>query len=282
MSGAFKHSYKTEPAQTVSLAVYNVGFQRCEPAYAWGPGVRDHFLIHHVLSGKGSYQTGPTLYPLRAGDTFLAYPDTEICYTADETEPWEYYWVGFAGGDAKLLLDRTDFTPDSPVISADFGGKLKDALLDIYEVRGRSTAAQARMTGKLYLALALLIDKSTAKPERAESEPLRSLRKAEQFIAYNYSRSFTVDELAEYLSLSRSSLYRIFKLYLGESPKEYLARLRIRRACELLRETGLSVGVIATSVGYGDSLYFSKAFHKFKGMSPSAFRASRKLDGAAP
>lgn len=275
--GSFKYSYKTEPAETVSLAVYNVGFQKCEPSYGWGPGVRDHFLIHHVLSGQGTYRVGETSFSLKAGDTFLVYPNTEVYYEADRDNPWEYYWVGFAGGDAKLLLDRTSFTPEHPVISSDFGGSLKDALLEIYSSRGKSTASQVRMTGKLYLVLSLLISKAPSRPKN-ENGPLRYLRRAEQFIAYNYSRPINLEELADYLNVSRSSLYRVFMQYLGESPKEYLERLRIRRACELLRETDLSVGAVAISAGYGDSLYFSKAFRKRKGMTPTAFRESRKLD----
>ncbi len=277
MAEPFKHSYKVQPWEAVSLSVYNVGFQKCEPLYGWGPGVRDHFLIHYVLSGKGSYRTGGREYILHAGDAFLVYPDTEVYYAADSDDPWEYYWVGFSGSDAAPLLERTEFTPQHPVIFAGYGEELKEALLDIYQVRGGSAGEQTRMTGKLYGALALLMSKA-ALPEKEDSGGLHSLRQAERFIACNYSRDIRIEDVAEFISLSRSSLYRIFMQYRGESPKEYLARLRIRRACELLRETELSIGAIATSVGYSDNLYFSKSFHKIKGMTPTAFREKRKID----
>ena len=81
----------------MSLSVYNVGFQKCESLHQWGPGMRDHYLIHYVLSGKGYYQTEGKIFPLYPGDVFLVYPYVEVTYYADKKEPWEYYWAGFAG-----------------------------------------------------------------------------------------------------------------------------------------------------------------------------------------
>lgn len=48
MSQDFKHSFKVSQRPELSLTVYNVGFQKCPPDYGWGPGVRDHFLLHYI------------------------------------------------------------------------------------------------------------------------------------------------------------------------------------------------------------------------------------------
>lgn len=61
---------------------------------------------------------------------------------------------------------------------------------------------------------------------------------------------------------------------MNRSPKEYLTEYRIKQACRLLRETTLSVSAIAYSVGFENNLYFSKAFRKQKGKSPSEYRES--------
>ena len=52
----YKNSYKVTEKELVSLSVYNVGFQNCAPLYQWGPGIRDHYLIHYIISGKGYYK----------------------------------------------------------------------------------------------------------------------------------------------------------------------------------------------------------------------------------
>ena len=113
----YKNSYKVTEKELVSLSVYNVGFQNCDPLCQWGPGIRDHYLIHYIISGKGYYKVNNKTYTLVAGDTFLVYPNTEVIYYADENEPWEYAWVGFTGSDALLILQATDFSVTSPVIS---------------------------------------------------------------------------------------------------------------------------------------------------------------------
>ena len=48
----YKNSYKVTEKELVSLSVYNVGFQRCDSLYQWGPGIRDHYLIKRVTSLK--------------------------------------------------------------------------------------------------------------------------------------------------------------------------------------------------------------------------------------
>ena len=56
MAQGFKHSFKAADRAELPLVVYNSGFQKCAPGYAWGPGVRDHYLIHYVVSGRGTLE----------------------------------------------------------------------------------------------------------------------------------------------------------------------------------------------------------------------------------
>ena len=53
LTGDFKHSFKAAQREELSLTVYNTGFQKCPPGYGWGPGVRDHYLLHYIVSGRG-------------------------------------------------------------------------------------------------------------------------------------------------------------------------------------------------------------------------------------
>ena len=116
----YKNSYKVTEKELVSLSVYNVGFQKCDALYQWGPGIRDHYLIHYIISGKGTYRVAGQTYHLSGGDTFLVYPNTEVVYCADEQNPWEYAWVGFTGSDASMILKATDFSPENPFIPVSY------------------------------------------------------------------------------------------------------------------------------------------------------------------
>ena len=82
MNDQYKNSYKATAKELVSLSVYNVGYQLCDAGYQWGPGIRDHYLIHYIISGKGTYEVHHEVHSLSAGDAFTSYGFTSFarCY----------------------------------------------------------------------------------------------------------------------------------------------------------------------------------------------------------
>lgn len=270
----FKHSFKAPERAELPLVVYNAGFQKCPPGYGWGPGIRDHYLIHYIVSGRGTYETAGRTFVPEAGETFLVRPEEPVYYQADEEEPWEYYWVGFSGPSAPLLLAQTAFSGGAPVVQA--GQQLRQALLEVYKARGTDYPSAVRMAGYLQAALGLLMD---AGPHRGGEALTDYARRGAAYIQRNYSRSIGVEETARATGVSRSCLYRAFRAEFGCSPGDYLTRYRIQRARELLRHSPLSVGAVAASVGFQDPLYFSRAFRRETGESPSAWRSAHGKTG---
>ncbi len=277
MSESYKHSYKSGENLLNSLSVYNVGYQKCDPRYQWGPGVRDHFCIHHILSGSGYYSAGEKSWELHAGDTFILYPGVEVKYYADQEEPWEYGWVGFMGTDAPSIIRNTEFRKHRPYILAGRipEQKIRDGIQAVFDVKGNSYEEAVAMTGALYSLLSVFMHYS--KGDEPEKDPgLIYVEKAESYIGTNYSYPVTVEDVADYVGISRSHLFRSFQTYMNCSPKEYLSEFRIKQACRLLKETDLSISAIAYSVGFENNLYFSKAFRKEKQMSPTQYREAHR------
>lgn len=270
MEKGFKHSFKAAQPTDLPLTVYNAGFQKCSPGYSWGPGVRDHYLLHYIVSGRGRYVVQGRTFVLKGGEAFLGWPEAELYYEADTGEPWEYYWVGFSGPQAALLLGETAFTRSEPVVHVAAGERLRQGLLDVYKARGGDYAAAVRMAGYLQAALGLLMGDEGRKTGR---EALTDYgRQGAQYLRQNYSRPIGVEELARETGISRSYLYRAFQAEYGCSPSAYLTEQRIQRACQLLAHSTLSIGTVAASVGYEDAFYFSRVFKKVMGLSPTAYR----------
>lgn len=272
MSQDFKHSFKVSQRPELSLTVYNVGFQKCPPDYGWGPGVRDHFLLHYIVSGRGTYDSGGRTFVLGPGDAFLARPDTPIYYRADPTDPWEYYWVGFSGPSAALLLAQTPFSASRPVLHPAAGDRLRRALLDIYKARGADYPSAVRMAGYLQAALGLLMD---AAPAHGTDALADYARRGADFIQQNYSRDISVEAVAAHVGVSRSYLHRAFRAAFGCAPGAYLTDYRLDRASQLLRHSTLSVSAVAASAGFSDPFYFSRLFRRRMGMSPSDYRLKK-------
>ncbi len=88
----------------------------------------------------------------------------------------------------------------------------------------------------------------------------------------NPGGDWTIEKAAETASMSRSGFSRLFKELIGLRFFDYLTRLRMRAARELLKTTNLPVPIIGERVGYQSDLSFVKAFKKLHAMTPRAYR----------
>ena len=150
MPDVYKQSFKQNYTNNIELSIFNCGIERCAPAQTWGPGIRDHYLIHLVLSGKGEFEVNGRTWQVCAGDLFFAHPSQLIRYTADGQEPWEYSWVGFNGACAHKLAAQLPFTDDAPVHRTADPEGMRAALANIYSSRGLQPQDEAAMVGYLY------------------------------------------------------------------------------------------------------------------------------------
>jgi YesN/AraC family two-component response regulator len=92
-------------------------------------------------------------------------------------------------------------------------------------------------------------------------------------IQYTFTWDLTVDQIAKVCACSVSTACHVFKKYTGESIKQYINKLRINQAKQLLSTTNLSINQIAQSCGFSNINYFPTAFKKHTGVTPTAFRA---------
>ena len=102
------------------------------------------------------------------------------------------------------------------------------------------------------------------------------LLKAKQYITENINKNITRTEVANYLYLSEEYFSRWFSKETGDSFKNYVLNQKIEYAKQLLENTGLTVGIIASKVGYDNFSYFSKMFKKKEGMTPQDYRQSHQ------
>ena len=266
----YKYSYRRPERTPGALTVVSAGVQRCQPGHSWGPGVRDHYLLHYVVRGEGILIGREQTHALGAGDLFLAAPDETIFYRADDVHPWEYRWTGFYGSEAGMLLGQTDFA-DGRLVLHGASMQIADEMTAIYEAGGNRPEQNAFMTGGMYRLLGILIRDRTLRPTHPSSE---SVNRAVEFIQGNYALSISVEDIARHVGLSRSRLYRLFREQLRLSPVDVLTQVRMRQACMLLRRRSMSIKAVAASVGYEDQLYFSRRFREIVGMSPREYAQS--------
>lgn len=263
----------TEPRLT-DMNMYSCGIEDCKSGYFWGPAVRDHYIIHYVLGGRGTYTVDGITYTLCENDGFLICPNTIVYYQADIEHPWSYAWVGFNGFKAMTYLKQAGLDNSNPIFRYERDNFLRNKLMEMIETRQLSKGRDIRLLGLLYEFLSQLVETSVVDLSQGSNNREDYVKKALEYILMNYSRKISVSQIARSVGLDRSYLYSLFMEYLKTSPQEYLINFRIEKACELMRTNLLSIGDIARSVGYDDPLTFSKVFRKLKGTAPSRFRSS--------
>ena len=272
-----RYQFQDTLKENAGLSVYNTGYEQCESGQVWGPALRDHYLIHYVVSGKGTLRCNQQEYAVTPGMLFIIFPSQVASYQADEADPWQYTWVGFNGTDARRLVKLTGLTKEQPVWRSDTPDETCALLRSIADASDNTAAADAEMVGRLYLFLAHLI--KHGHHHTAQDTHQTYVANALRYIQYNYASDIGVADIARYVGISRSQLYRAFLQHFGVSPHAYLQTYRINEACSLLRDPAYSVAEVAGSVGFNDPLYFSRVFKSIKDVTPSDYQKKRRKGG---
>src|SRR5699024_7521920 len=88
------------------------GFSKTLPFHSFGPAIRQDFILHVIMEGKGTYHVREQRYELKKGDLFLIRPGESTFYLADGEDPWVYCWLSFGGAAAEEIIRRSPFKDD--------------------------------------------------------------------------------------------------------------------------------------------------------------------------
>ncbi|EOU2087987.1 AraC family transcriptional regulator [Clostridium perfringens] len=266
--------WKKYVKENFEMNVGECGIEQGIPGLGYNYEVLKNAVIHYVTKGYGTFKFNGKVYNLKQGDIFILLKGMQVEYVASIDDPWEYYWIGFSGSNANEYLNRTSIT-NSCVANCEENSKIPQIILNMCEISktyNPSRSDDILLLKELYSLLYALIEEFPKPFEYKDKELHTYIQDALNFINSNYMHSITVQEIADYVNLSRSYLYKMFIKNLGISPQRYLINLRMYKATLLLKSTKLPIGEVASNVGYSDSLLFSKTFSKHFSMSPLNYR----------
>lgn len=254
--------------ETPLLQIRYMGCNRKPHLVNIGPMLRNSYIIHYVTCGRGYYNGNP----VEMGQGFLMTPGHLEEYHADPADPWELLWVVSEDPGMEKLFPAFSADPETGVFSYDYVEAVR------HTAQTLCLMPQRLVSGAELLELFLSVYKHqdcSASRESEQSQTKKYVDFALRYIHMNYQSPVTIAELTELLGVSQPYLFRIFKAVTGKSPKQYLGDYRLLQAKKLLLETDMTVGEIAASVGYADSLAFSKFFSGRQGCSPKHYRKNK-------
>jgi len=246
------------------LSIYTMGYSSDPAVTKFGPGQRNQYIIHYVLSGKGFFNG----FPVRAGQGFLITPALLEEYHSAPDDPWSFLWIISEDEKMKEIFEAYHADEESHIFQYHFLHEVC-ALADRIVENHNTTFTAYEM-----LELFLNIFKHHLESPHAVPQTNAALyvEAAEKYIRNNLSFPVTVSELTQFLGVSQPYLFRIFKNTFSKSPKQYILDFKLNNAEKLLRETTMTITQVANSVGFSDVLSFSKFFSAKMGISPQQYR----------
>lgn len=262
------------------------------------PHTHDFLELEYVISGEGVHKIGDHEIPVSSGYVFFTNYDTPHCFlSADEKDPITIYNCVFepdllktagldfqefasVAGDMLYKLVFPQEFQNMPFLSV-FDDSLK--LKRMFETMYREyTKAQEGYNSVLLGCLMQLLvyfmrqyerqNRATNKVRHAQEKYIAQVM---EYIERNYAEKISLQELAAIALLSPNHLCKVFKDLTGITVSEYVQKLRMDKACELLSDTDLTLAEIAAEVGYQDENYLRRMFKKELGQTPSKYRAQK-------
>ncbi len=266
----FTSQYKLSRA----LNIYYGGLEICAPSHSFGPAIRPHYLLHYILNGKGNYYVKNKCYRLKKGEGFLICPGESTYYKADKEDPWEYCWISFDGYESNTILKNCGLSKDDLIFTDHSEGTFEDNLLSLIYKYETNSYNEFALLGRLYLCFSNIYDQVNAnKKNTGESYTEKAL----DFIYNNFSYDIKISDIAKYIGIDRTYLYKLFIQEHNISPQQYLISFRLNTAIHLLETTKMNITEISYSCGFKDTPTFYKHFKKQFNITPVQYRKSKTI-----
>ncbi|MTH55599.1 helix-turn-helix domain-containing protein [Bacillus mangrovi] len=278
--GAVAFRFKEEPLNQLAQ-LWSVGWEeQTSSIYSWSGTERKDLgkvIFQVTLSGFGEIDIDGKVHRIQPGHAFIVKSPSQYRYYLPEaSEKWEFMYVTIYGKEADRCFEHIQsntnqvirFHPESVPV------KLVKQIYD--EANSKNITSAYKGSSLAYQFIMELYEYVSALDKEMDEWP-ESIVSAVLFARQSYQNPIGPDEMADASGLSRYHFTRIFKKNTGMTPIQYLTRIRISKAIELLEHTKYTTEEIASLVGYTNANYLNKVCRKVTGKSPGELR--RKKSG---
>lgn len=238
-------------------------------------GRSDYHLLY-IQSGWIEAELDGVQSRIEAGGFIFYPPGVRQLYAFSKEGNAVSYWIHFTG---TAIEDALSGIPRARAFcgQVDERTQLESLLHQLSQVHHMCGPAYFLDEGGLLLQILAVLSRSVNRQEGAACSEIRAIA---AHICEHFTQPLSLADCAARLHLSVSRFSHLFTQTIGVSPYQYLLRLRLDRACELLLHTELDIRHVAQLSGFDDASYFSRLFRKHFAKTPGAFRAAYNREEA--
>lgn len=243
---------------------------------------RDYTQLHvlaYVYAGSGSLRLGEKQWELKPGTIFQVWPGERMLIETGRSEPVCFYSVHYQYGVLHWEGGRGEWRestgplPLGEVLPGAYGLAAREAFERLYRIwNGKDAGHEWEARIEFLSAVRLAVEGGVRKRAVDEAAGAAAVREAIAYMKSHYQQELSRNAVAQQVALSPAYFSSLFKSHTGYTPIQYIHRLRLDRAKQLLREGGMPIRQVAEEVGFADSFYFTRLFTKETGMSPREYR----------
>ena len=234
------------------------------------------YLMFIVLNGKGTLQYEGEVYHIAEGD--CVFIDCSRAYVHETgADLWTLKWAHFYGHGMEGIYKKYCERGGTPVFRPVNAAIFEEELDRLYDIAISDDFLRDMKINEVLSSLLTRIMENSWLPENQKSFSLDRtdtvMREVKEYIDTHYSEKISLDELSEKFFINKFYLIRLFKVRYGDTVVNYQIGQKISAAKRMLRFSDMSIEEIGFNCGFEDANYFSRAFKKIEGSSPSVYRS---------
>lgn len=232
------------------------------------------YALVFISQGSGSYsEREGHEYPVHEGDCILLFPGTAHRY-GPSPGGWTQYWAVFSGPLCGNMEEAGYISPDRPCFSPSKPWKTQSDMEDLLYYSRKKPSGYRQQESLILYRMLLSFGISSSALEGSQKLRQELVERICLKLQEQLSSRKGLEEIISCKAYSYNYLRCLFKEETGQSPGQYLQKLRIQFACEELSFSDKSVKKISWDAGFDDAHYFSRFFRRCTGMSPLEYRKS--------
>lgn len=242
----------------------------------------DQYILIYCTAGEGWYVADGVRYVVKADSYFIIRPGQPHCYGASANAPWTIYWIHFKGSLAHEFCPAQNGPVEiKPGVTSRISYRISifEEIMQTLEL-GLATenllyacSVFHHFLGTMRFLNQFRSCNDSGKSQAGGIDPVKA---AIHFMRENIEKPLRLKQIADFTGYSQSQFSSVFARQTGLSPIEYLNRLKIRQACQILDVSALKISQVCSKVGITDPYYFSRLFTRIMGESPTSYRKRNK------
>jgi AraC-like DNA-binding protein len=261
--------FETIPDYDREVAIVFGGYEKCAPDFEIRRQKYPYYVLEYGLKGACDLTINGVSHLLKSGIVVCFSPKDRHHYKCDLHSPLEHYWFAFVGTEAHDLFVKSSL--------AKLGSVAVDreaiALIEQIIAHSKQKTPYAQQICSSYLKILLLWLAQTPASNRPHpSLSVQTYHRCRKYIDEHFSTINSPSHVASACGVNVRYMSRLFKLFGSTSPHDYIGRLKLNKAANMLLTSNSSIGDIAREVGFEDPYHFSRNFRLFHGLSPHNYR----------